>query len=366
MTALAEDESPVYPGGFIYTQSSKWMYGTQEYVTSTIKFYIPDGYKVVLEYRIQVTLPDNVNQYTKGYYVEITDTMSKGLTYNENVKVLVDGVDATEKFTISSSVDTTSGKTTLTIKNENILKDNLATNNSVITVYYTCTLNKDAVLGSAGNPNDVDLIYSNEPDSDGHGKTPKDYAIVFTYKPLINKVDSSKTPLEGAGFTLYKKIDGAWVEIQKIEAAEGLTQFGFKGIDDGDYKLVETKVPDGYNKIDDIYFTLTASHEETATAANGIATLTSLSGSGTIGDPTVEGFTRIDITTDMASGGADTTVDGKTVKTGNVSMDVVNKAGTELPTTGGIGTTIFYTLGAILVLDAAILLVTKKRMTAEN
>ena len=68
----------------------------------------------------------------------------------------------------------------------------------------------------------------------------------------------------------------------------------------------------------------------------------------------------------MASGGADTTVDGKTVKTGNVSMDVVNKAGTELPTTGGIGTTIFYTLGAILVLDAAILLVTKKRMTAEN
>lgn len=159
MTALAEDESPVYPGGFIYTQSSEWMYGTQEYVTSTIKFYIPDGYKVVLEYRIQVTLPDNVNQYTKGYYVEITDTMSKGLTYNENVKVLVDGVDATEKFTISSSVDTTSGKTTLTIKNENILKDNLATNNSVITVYYTCTLNKDAVLGSAGNPNDVDLIY---------------------------------------------------------------------------------------------------------------------------------------------------------------------------------------------------------------
>ena len=63
-------------------------------------------------------------------------------------------------------------------------------------------------------------------------------------------------------------------------------------------------------------------------------------------------------------GGADTTVDGKTVKTGNVSMDVVNKAGTELPTTGGMGTTLFYALGGILVVAAVVLLVTKKRMSS--
>ena len=61
LTALAEDESPVYPGGFIYTQSSEWMYGTQEYVTSTIKFYIPDGYKVVLEYHYAFYGEENSN-----------------------------------------------------------------------------------------------------------------------------------------------------------------------------------------------------------------------------------------------------------------------------------------------------------------
>ena len=145
--------------------------------------------------------------------------------------------------------------------------------------------------------------------------------------------------MKGAAFTLYKKdSSGNWNEVETISAGD-TTTFTFKGLDDGDYKLSETTTPNGYNTIDDVEFTVTADHD----VESDSPALNSLSGDVTSG--TAE-FTPI--TTD-----------------GSLTTDVVNKKGSVLPSTGGMGTTILYVVGTILVLAAGILLVTKKRMDAK-
>ncbi|MGM9538975.1 MAG: SpaA isopeptide-forming pilin-related protein, partial [Candidatus Onthomonas sp.] len=118
------------------------------------------------------------------------------------------------------------------------------------------------------------------------------------------------------------------------------TTFTFSGLDDGDYRLTETTTPAGYNTIEDIYFTITAEHE----IESDNPALTSLSGNVTTGEITFTSSTT----------------------EGSLSTNVVNKAGSTLPETGGMGTTIFYVLGGILVVGAVVLLVTKKRMNGEK
>src|SRR5699024_9056960 len=75
---------------------------------------------------------------------------------------------------------------------------------SKIIVEYTAELNSDAIIGSAGNPNEVYLEFSNNPYDDGTGNTPEDKVIIFTFEIIANKVDEKHEPLNGAGFTLYK------------------------------------------------------------------------------------------------------------------------------------------------------------------
>ena len=138
-------------------------------------------------------------------------------------------------------------------------------------------------------------------------------------------------------FTLEKYVlgengEGEWIPVGEAEVTNGVT-FTFEGLDDGDYRLTETTTPDGYNTIDPIEFTVTAKHAEEAVTP----TLTELSG-----DP----FTG-------------------TVETGALTMMVVNNSGTILPGTGGMGTTLFYIIGGILLLGAVVVLVSKKRVDAE-
>ena len=218
-----------------------------------------------------------------------------------------------------------------------------AGNNSVITVEYTATLNNNAVLGSAGNPNEVYLEYSNNPNKSEEGDnetgtTPKDVVIVFTYKTIVNKVDEKGDALTGAEFTLekYNKKTDKWEAITVVKNDEGTT-FTFSGLDDGNYRLTETKTPAGYNTIKPIEFTITAEHD----VLSDNPALTSLNGNVTTGEIT---FTS-------------------NVTDGSLSTDVVNKAGSTLPETGGMGTTIFYILGGLLVLFAVVFLVAKKRMS---
>ena len=111
-------------------------------------------------------------------------------------------------------------------------------------------------------------------------------------------------------------------------------------MDAGDYRLVETAAPAGYNKMDDIYFTVTASHD----VESADPRLTSLSGNVTTG----------------------TIVFAKDVAAGSLIADVENRQGSTLPSTGGMGTTILYIAGLFLVISAAVLFITKRRVGAEK
>ena len=300
--------------------------------------------------------------------------MTSGVT----VKVGNADADKAANFVITA-VKNDDGTTTLTVSCDDV-KALGAVNESVITVEYNATLNGNAVLGSAGNPNEVYLEYSNNPNksekgNNETGNTPKDVVIVFTYKTIINKVtknpdydpdvDGSEEyiPLPDAEFTLEKKILGDdptttdkveaeyWKAIDVVKSNNGTT-FTFSGLDDGNYRLTETKTPAGYNTIDPIYFVIEATHD--ATADTPALTVLKAYLTDENGNKKTEVKDRETVNIDLG------TVD---LTAGSITTTVVNKSGSELPSTGGIGTTIFYVLGGVLVLAAVVLLVTKKRMS---
>ena len=312
-----------------------------------------------IPFQLKATLADNVSSYTT-YKVVFHDTLSKGLTYNNDAKVYIDGTE-TNGFTVTATVNA-DGTTTLTVSCDDV-KALGAGNSSVITVEYTAKLNENAVLGSAGNPNKVYLEYSNNPNkseagNNETGNTPEDTVIVFTYKTIINKVDSENKPLTGAAFKLEKLIkgkDGAadtWTTVKEFTVDETTTSFTFSGLDDGQYKLTETKTPAGYNTIDPIYFVIEATHD--ATADTPALTVLKAYLTDENGNKKTEVKDGESVNIDLG------TVDQTA---GSITTTVVNKSGSELPSTGGIGTTIFYVLGGVLVLAAVVLLVTKKRMS---
>ena len=311
-----------------------------------------------IPFQLKATLANNVSSYTT-YKVVFHDTLSKGLTYNNDAKVYIGGTE-TNGFTVTATVNA-DGTTTLTVSCDDV-KALGAGNSSVITVEYTVKLNENAVLGSAGNPNEVYLEYSNNPNKSENGnnetgETPKDVVIVFTYKTIINKVDSENAPLTGAAFKLEKLIkgkDGAadtWTTVKEFTVDETTTSFTFSGLDDGQYKLTETKTPAGYNTIDPIYFVIEATHDVTADAP----TLKTLNAYLTDANGNKQTEMKDGESVNIDLGTVDLTA-------GSITTTVVNKSGAQLPETGGIGTTIFYVLGGVLVLAAVVLLVTKKRM----
>lgn len=287
----------------------------------------------------------------KTYKVIFTDIMAEGLDYNKDMKVSVNGVDCTGSFTIEHAdyTDETdaayNGGTKITVTCNDIKTIADVTNSAEIVLEYSATLNDNAKLGAPGNPNKIRV--KTIPDGEGEKETPWDVNIVFTYKLVTNKfADEVKEgkELKGAGFTLYKwykndsEAGGEWKQIGNEIVGEALSTFEWKGIDDGKYKLEETTTPAGYNTIDPIEFEVKAQH--VVVAPN--PTLENLTGNAGTGEIT---FTASE--------------DKSTLST-----DVVNKAGVVLPETGGIGTTIFYAVGAIMVLVAVVLLVTKKRMAS--
>ena len=297
-------------------------------------------------YQLKAELPNNVSEYTT-YTLKFIDTMSRGLTYDtDSAEVFVNGVFV-EK--IEPDIADYAGEeakyvggTVLTWDLGDIKSAPYnAGNDAVITIKYTATLNENAVIGAAGNPNKMHIEFSNNPNGEGTGETPDDTNIVFTYKVVVNKIDEESKPLVGAEFTLEKQLaDGTWTTIDRLTTNAEQTTFTFTGLDDGTYKLSETKTPDGFNTIDPIIFTITAEHE----ILSDDPRLTSLNGDSATGEITFEGETG----------------------DGSLTTDVVNKSGAELPETGGMGTTIFYVLGAILVLGAGVLLIARKRTDSEK
>ena len=314
-------------------------------------------------FKLSATIAQDYANYTHGYKLTFHDKEGAGLTFNaSSVKVYVDGEEITSGFTVVT--ENLGDDCTFEVRFANLKDIASVKAGSVISVEYTSTLNNQAVIGSAGNKNTSHVTYTNNPNdkqAGENGKTRDDVVIVFTYQTIVNKVtknpaydaskDTGKTgtdsdgntefiPLKGAGFTLYKKnASGIYEAVGSELKGEDMTTFTWSGLDDGDYKLVETTTPSGYNTIPDIEFTISAGHVD-----GDIPYLNTLSGNVASGTAT---FTAV-------------------VNDGSLSTDVVNNSGAQLPSTGGIGTTIFYVLGSVLVIGAAVLLVTKKRMSTKG
>ncbi|MBQ2407022.1 MAG: LPXTG cell wall anchor domain-containing protein, partial [Lachnospiraceae bacterium] len=166
-------------------------------------------------------------------------------------------------------------------------------------------------------------------------------------------------PLAGAEFKIEKlvKVNGndTWVE-KKFEVNQEGTQFSITGVDDGIYKLTETKAPEGYNMIKEpFYFVVGATHDyEGFIYDSKRADILNLEAYQVDGD---NNYVKVDtVVLEFTS--------NKT--SGEVSTDVVNTSGSILPSTGGMGTTVFYLLGGVLVIGAGVVLFTRRRVDAQN
>lgn len=300
-----------------------------------------------IPFRLQGTVPEDYDSY-KTYYYAFHDVEEKGLTFDpSSVEVHLGdengAIIPNTDYKVLTKKDGTTSDTecTFEIVFDDLKKVSGVTADSTITVTYKSQLNDSAVLGAQGNVNKAKLEYSNNPRGNGTGTTPWDNVIVFTYKVVVNKVDQNRQPLEGAEFTLTKKLkDGTENVIPMKIDTSNKALFTLSGLDDGVYTLTETVTPAHYNTISPITFTVNADHTITWETERREDILTSLSGNTASGEIT---FTS-----------------SKT--DGTLTTNVINNIGTTLPGTGGIGTTIFYVIGGGLMVAAAILLITKKRM----
>ena len=287
-------------------------------------------------FQLKAKLPSNYADY-KTYYLAFHDVEEKGLSFNaDSVKVAVDGTQITSGYEVKTTG--LSDKCTFEVVFTDLKTAVAAAKaGSEITVNYTSTLTKQAVLGNEGNVNKARLQFSNNPNSEQGGestptgKTPWDNVIVFTYKVVVNKVKENKEALKGAAFKLEKKLKGGTTTLVKEFTAGEDTSFTFSGLDDGDYVLTETTTPAGYNTIKPITFTVTADHNIEWTTGERTDVLTSLSGNAASGE--------IILAADKTAG--------------SLTADVVNVKGSNLPSTGGMGTTVLYAAGAAIVLVAA-------------
>ncbi|MBP3898412.1 MAG: isopeptide-forming domain-containing fimbrial protein [Mogibacterium sp.] len=325
-------------------------------------------------YTLTFKLPKNYTDF-KEYAITFFDDMSEGLTLNTNsVKIFYGDSDTAGHSIQFTSVDGTQYTGGQKYKYEiadlkKVADASSVTNNDVIKITYTAKLNDKAKLGKPGNPNEYQVQYSNNPNGTGTNITTPDVNKVFTYKVVVNKVDPDKKPLSGAEFTLYKEVSDSTTEgaakgsdikdaytdaAVKAKAAAlsdnkyyvvvsheeldatGAT-FEFKGIDDGNYVLVETTVPTGYNAWNSTAFSVSAAHDL-----------------GPADDPQLTELTGGDLFTG--------TVGSVDLDNGTLTTTVVNESGAELPETGGIGTIIFYVLGSLLVVGCGIVLISKRRM----
>ena len=287
-------------------------------------------------YTITGKVPDTTGFNTYTY--KITDTMSSGLTFNKDVKVFIGGTEIGAE-TVATWITYTPNETTITGFELTIpVMDYQDQVGAEIKVTYTADVNENAIAKI--EKNHAVLEYSNDPtNEESKTTTPPEEEEVYSSKIVIDKFESGSktTKLPNAKFVLYKEVTTdagtslvyyKWNTDKKVEwvadknaatvmttNAQGEATFG--GLADGTYHLVETEAPAGYNP-------LTAPVE-----------------------------------VKVAGSSTDTTKL-------SVTAEVENKTGTTLPSTGGMGTTVFYVLGAVLVLGAVVLLVTKKRMSDAN
>ena len=320
-----------------------------------------------VEFKLTAKVPDMANFDT--YTFTISDTLSNGLTFDASSVVVKIGekklvADTNYKLTEPADPETDNTFTIQFTKNQ-LVDEVVHGTGATIVVTYKATLNNNA-LTTDKETNKAKLEYSNNPSSSedkGTVKTPDVPVYIYDFDIDVDKYDDTdnkdgetankEKKLANAEFILYKEVTEneqkktyyykwdkdsntvKWVP-EKAQATPKTTttegKASFQGIAAGKYFLEETKAPDGYNKLKEpVPVTITAEYN-----ADGKLTNTTAN--------------------------ANTTVNGQYIQ----KVEVPNKAGAVLPSTGGIGTTIFYVLGSILALGAAVLLIAKKRMNGQD
>ena len=273
-----------------------------------------------VEYKVEIKVADGAQKYT------VTDTMSKGLTFN-NSSLKVTANDAvTTDYTLTS---TTNGFT-LVLPETYV---STLTKGTTILVTYNATLNKDAVIDGDGNANEVTLSYGN------HQNTVPSKVTTKSYQFDLVKVDG----------TTNKLLDGA-----EFELADGNTKLSFVKDDDGNYRVAMTGEKDATTTI-----TVKGGKVNIYGLAGKAYTLTEIKAP--------DGYNKLvtSETVNLADGSkTHATIVDSVYKDGGVVIE--NHAGTVLPSTGGMGTTLFYVIGGGLMVAAVVLLVTKKRMEHKN
>ena len=275
-----------------------------------------------VEFKITIAAKHGAENYV------VHDTLPAGMTYNGNLAVANLTKDEHYSVTVQGQ------QITVTFTQDYL---NTLNANTLLEIRYTAQLNHSAVVGAAGNVNTAYMTYG------AQGKTADATTTTDTYGFDLVKTTLVGDPgqevhklLNGAAFKLYNAKKGG-NEIKLIQQADGsyhplvgqetaadridMTQTAkvrINGLDNGTYYLEEVQAPAGYNKVKERI-------EVKIKDANLDATVND---------------------TDYTSGG----------------IEVVNRTGAELPSTGGMGTTMFYVLGAVLVLGAAIALVAKRRV----
>jgi len=376
-----------------------------------------------VNYQISSYVPDTT--YYDYYWFELTDTFSAGLTFtpdttstgssaflfgNVEVKVGTDAVNAAnfelpDGETLYWTTYDATNRVLKVIFNDKFMKllgteDDAATAETEgyglagtpITISYSAVVNENAVIGATGNPNKVDLTYSNNPADSGSGierdedtdeptepdepdepfnpeeenppseeTTPEDIVITYLTEIQLRKVDSAGNSLTGAEFllegngtaytvktstsgtettvTVTNNSTGAVSITKSVDASGALT---FSGLGAGTYTITETKAPTGFVKLTSpITVTIECVLPKTVTA---ITDTCEWSPSATFGG---EDFGDVDATSKV------------------ITLTVINRAGSLFPTTGGAGTTMFIIVGVLLITGAVVLTIVKKKSAAK-
>ena len=355
-----------------------------------------------IPFKITATLPESFDT-AEDYHLYFFDKQNEHLTFNPD-SLTVKVIKAAEGGTSSTTTlvkDTHYGLYTGTNPNNESdktftvriteLKRNIPVNSPFyglkkgdqIVIEYKSTLTgnpKDLTNGGLGYENEVELDFGGE-------NRPNDKTTVYTFKLDVNKVDGNKQvevgkdsegnpimgyqPLTGARFALYrpataedkkpdsgvtvitdlkdvnnKAIPGEWVAVEVEEVGDNPTEFKFEGLKQGNYVLVETEHPENYNPIEPIYLTVKATYK--AGEAPGKEVIDTL----TVTETDSSWTPKENAPTPGSNG--------------TITMEVKNFQGVILPETGGIGTTIFYIVGGVLVVGAVVLLITKRRAGADE
>lgn len=327
-----------------------------------------------VKFQLTGSLPTDYADYT-SYEYTFHDTADQGLTFVNDTTHPVKVYAVNDNNKVELKQDTLTGYQVLTsdingetfnVKFADLKKAqaekagdtvNITSSTQIVVEYYA-QLNENAVLGSNGNQNKVYLQFSNNKYGEGTGKTEEHKVTVFTFKLEVTKygkTDSDKEALNGAGFTLYKatKVNPADSDYAKVGDEVQHTNgnvFDFTGLDSGYYKIVETTTPKGYNTIDPITFTVTATYNY----ADEPGTLTDL----TVTDVKVGGVASAEQTFTVNRGTGE-------AGTAQIKTDVVDIPGSKLPSTGGMGTVLLYVAGiAVFVLAGATLVMALRRRNA--